>query len=421
MVNSDMRDIQKNNLSRFLLVGNGSYQNRGCEAIVRGTMEILRREFGSDISVKAGVFADAVTVSEQNAGEIDDALQSFSTHGAGPSLSLKWWAAQANKRLGTKFAPHTWCLRGPAGKSAVALELGGDNYSLDYGRPESLMIMDRFLQRQLPVVLWGASVGPFDADPEFAPRMFDHLRTLTGIFVRETESLNYLRANGVCDNVNLVADPAFLMESVEPTAEKIGFNLPQGAVGINLSPMIARFRSGWTSTSKLSEWLTFSADLVKSAATLKRPILLIPHVESYHPENDDFSFLKSLQHLTANQLPVPIHVLPRGLTAAELKWIIARCAIFAGARTHATIAALSSGLPTLSIGYSMKARGINKDIFDHLEYCLSVSDLNAACFAERLKVLFTNEGPIRDQLKTRIPEIQAKAMSAGNLLKILLH
>jgi hypothetical protein len=35
-------------LDHFILLGNGSCLNRGCEAIVRGTMAILRQAFGGD-------------------------------------------------------------------------------------------------------------------------------------------------------------------------------------------------------------------------------------------------------------------------------------------------------------------------------------------------------------------------------------
>ena len=34
-----------------------------------------------------------------------------------------------------------------------------------------------------------------------------------------------------------------------------------------------------------------------------------------------------------------------------------------GARTHAVIAAYSSGVPTLALGYSVKAKGLAEDIF----------------------------------------------------------
>lgn len=50
--------------------------------------------------------------------------------------------------------------------------------------------------------------------------------------------------------------------------------------------------------------------------------------------------------------------------------------MFIGARTHATIAAYSSCVPTLVVGYSIKARGIAKDLFGTDEgYVLPVQAL----------------------------------------------
>ena len=46
----------------------------------------------------------------------------------------------------------------------------------------------------------------------------------------------------------------------------------------------------------------------------------------------------------------------------ELKGIISKCRFFVGARTHSTIAAYSMGIPTLVVGYSVKARGIARDL-----------------------------------------------------------
>ncbi len=413
-----MANILSRRSPQFLFVGNGSYQNRGCEAIVRGTMEILRREFGPNIRAKAGIYASANIVREQNATEVDAAVKSFCLDGVGPRWSRMWWAIQANKFLGTSFVPQRLQLAQNLPGVCAALEIGGDNYSLDYGRPERFMQMDKFVQkREIPVILWGASVGPFDADPVFAPPMFEHLRRLTAILVRESASQKYLQANGVVGNVNLVADPAFVMRPVEPAAARIGFRMPDDAVGINLSPLLARYRSQNPADLDLEKWLRFCVGLVKSAANLKRPILLIPHVEADWPGNDDFGFLQSLCDSVVNEVPVPVRVIPRGLGAAELKWVIARCAVFAGARTHATIASLSSHVPTLSIGYSLKSQGINHDIFGNQDYCISVDELKVGNFVERLEKLIDNNSQIRAHLASRIPLIQAKAFSAGPMLR----
>lgn len=404
----------------FLLVSVGSYRNRGCEAIVRGTMKILRHEFGAKARACAGIVGSREVVTPQIASEVDPAISAFAlTPPGGPRWSLRWCATQANQRFGTAFHPHIKDLKREVRSAAAVLEVGGDNYSLEYGKPVYYIAMDRYLKSlAFPVVLWGASIGPFDADPVFARRMFDHLRSLSGIFVRETDSLNYLRDNGVSENVHLAADPAFVMDPVEPPAKKIGFALPDNAIGINLSPMVAFHRGQRPADVDLNEWLTFCVDLVKAAAALKRPILLVPHVGSPDPGNDDFALLQAVCKAVADN--VSVQVLPHALSAAELKWIIARCAVFAGARTHSTIAALSSHVPTLSISYSMKAKGITRDVYGHLDQCIHVSELTKENFTEGLRVLIAGEPAIRAHLRSRIPEIQARALAAGAMLRKIL-
>ena len=62
--------------------------------------------------------------------------------------------------------------------------------------------------------------------------------------------------------------------------------------------------------------------------------------------------------------------------AEELKGFIARCKYLVAARTHASIAAYSSKIPTLVVGYSIKAKGIAKDLFGTDEgYVVAVQSL----------------------------------------------
>ena len=106
--------------------------------------------------------------------------------------------------------------------------------------------------------------------------------------------------------------------------------------------------------------------------------------------------------------------------AAETKWIISRMALFAGARTHSTIAALSSGIPTLSFAYSIKAQGINRDIFDHTDYCMEPTDLDAEGIASRITSMLDESAAIRRDLGGRILGVQRAALSAGMGLKHLV-
>jgi len=107
-------------------------------------------------------------------------------------------------------------------------------------------------------------------------------------------------------------------------------------------------------------------------------------------------------------------------SAAETKWIISRMAFFAGARTHSTIAALSSGIPTLSFAYSIKAQGINQDIFGHTDYCMEPTDLGAEAVANRVTSTLANSAAIRSDLAGRIPERQRAALKVEVGLKHLI-
>ena len=62
----------------------------------------------------------------------------------------------------------------------------------------------------------------------------------------------------------------------------------------------------------------------------------------------------------------------------ELKYIISKCSILVAARTHASIAAYSTCVPTLVIGYSVKSKGIAKDLFgDYRNYVISKDELTS--------------------------------------------
>jgi len=401
--------------ARFLFVGNGPYRNRGCEAIVRGTMEILSGIW-PDVSAQAGVMAAPGTVAAQQTAETDPRVTNFSVSHVGKRLTRKWWLAQANKRLGTSFQHHTLDLEGHFSGVRAAMQLGGDNYSLDYGQPWDYIAVDRYLQKHgIPVFLWGASVGPFDSDPEFAPVIHAHLKTLDGIFVRETRTQAYLASHGIEKNVHLVADPAFVMVPAVPKDAAVRSLVSDQTIGINISPLVARF----SSADGVEEWRAKSAEMIIACARRTGcPILLIPHVASPLPQEDDYAFLANLRDMTEREAGVPVNIAP-ALGAAELKWLIGQCRAFAGARTHSTIAAMSSGVPTLSLSYSVKAIGINQDVFGHQEYCQSVKTITPAQFADIMGRMIDDNEAIRADLAARLPAIRERARSAGHILENL--
>lgn len=299
----------------------------------------------------------------------------------------------------------------------AVLAVGGDNYSLDYnGRPIVCTALDDLaISRVKPLVIWGASVGPFTRDPAYEKYIIEHFRKVH-ILARESLTVDYLNRQGLLDNVHLVADPAFLLEPTETTGQRLDISLDEGAIGVNISPLMARFAGVET----LDGWVAKSASLVESIIRKTgRSVYLIPHVSGSRASCRDHAFLCKVAGLL-NGTRARVFVVPDTLDAAETKWVISKMDIFVGARTHSTIASLSSYVPALSLGYSIKSRGINRDVYGHTNYCLQGEDISADIVTDRISQMLSNRRSIIEQLKASIPRMRENALNAGAILKKIL-
>ena len=108
--------------------------------------------------------------------------------------------------------------------------------------------------------------------------------------------------------------------------------------------------------------------------------------------------------------------------AEELKGYIARCRFFIAARTHASIAAYSSCVPTLVVGYSVKARGIAHDLFGTYDnYVIPVQSLaNDNHLTNAFEWIQQNEQQIRQHLTEFIPRYSNQTYNANKILESLL-
>lgn len=396
----------------FLLVGNAPYTNRGCEAIVRGTTRILDDAFGRTTRYLAASFGEAAVLAAQAAQEPAERIEHRHLEFV-PRLSLGYAKYRFSRLTGAKLDFDVHRLPFVSADFRAALEIGGDNYSFDYGQPNGFMMLDDSLRRRrLPLVLWGASVGPFSSDPAFERRMIAHLRQFALIAVRESRSLGYLRSCGL-ENVELVADPAFVMEPMPFE----GLVLPPEFLGVNFSPLQARSAVG----GDLGRWTAYCAECIdRLLASCELPIVLIPHVASRDPANDDWSLLERVVRRVA--APDRVTAIATQYSAAAAKWVIGRATAFVGARTHATIAALSQGVPTLSLAYSTKAWGINEDLFGHHDFCLDFRRLVPVDrIAESVGGLLRERQAVRRRLEEQLPAIKDRAFQAGRLLRARLE
>ena len=407
----------------FILAGNGPYTNRGCEAIVRGTTKILREHFKDPRFLCVTHIQSEEQFRRQCLEEVDPAITHLRSHRMNKKQALRnlWkpetWLYAYRSRFdpaALKYQVYREMLPHLDDATAV-LSVGGDNYSLDYGVPRLFTGLDDIvLEKKKPLAIWGASVGPFDTMPDYEQYMSRHLREVPGIFARESVTIDYLKSIGVTENVYPVADPAFVMDPVKPEGIEDVLPLDEEAIGLNLSPLMAKYVTG----GDLKAWASKAASIIEGVAkTTEMPVYLIPHVTN--PTSNDHEFMQRALSLITDRNGNITLISPE-YNAAETKWIISQMAFFAGARTHSTIAALSSGVPTLSFAYSIKAQGINRDIFGHTNYCMEPTDLDAEGVADQVTSMLDKSAAIRNDLAGRLPGVQRAASHAGMGLKHLI-
>ena len=105
-----------------------------------------------------------------------------------------------------------------------------------------------------------------------------------------------------------------------------------------------------------------------------------------------------------------------------MKYIISQCCFFVGARTHATIAAYSSCVPTLVVGYSVKARGLARDIFGTENgYVIPVQKMKSEeDLLHVFKPLWNKREEISLYLKKIIPSYCERVWEAKSLVEKIL-
>ena len=195
-------DIQETDHPLFILAGNGPYANRGCEAIVRGTVKILRAHFNNPRFVCFSHFSDDAQYQDQCKHETDPSIIHLQQSRLTKIQALQnFWKPQirayiSEYLLNRRFPVNRFysSLIPYIGNADAVLSVGGDNYSLDYGIPAAFTALDDLIiENKKPIILWGASVGPFSVRPEYERFMGMHLNKVSGIFARESLTIDYLK------------------------------------------------------------------------------------------------------------------------------------------------------------------------------------------------------------------------------------
>lgn len=377
---------------KYFLFDHAGCLNRGCEAIIRGTVKIISSADG-DASFRLASYRPE----DDTALCLDTVkMESRELTGAEKLISaLNVKLAHSERYAFSKmYSP----VVNYGNDYDICLSVGGDTYC--YGDNASVREITAQLHKKgKKTVLWGASVGAEDLSAE----KINGFKNFDAVFAREPLTFELLSKFVDKDKLFMFADPAFCLER-EDLPLPDGFE-EKNTLGFNLSPLVADKNPALVDAC--TDFLKYVID------NTSLQIALIPHVTE--KGNDDCTVLDEIYDRLGN--PQRVVKISGTLSASQYKGYIARLRYFIGARTHATIAAYSNAVPTIVLGYSVKSRGIAKDLFGEEKFVVdSLSLTSADVLINEFRKLTAQEAEIVSQLKAAIPEKIKSSMAAGEQL-----
>ena len=378
-----------------VLYMHGGSGNHGCEAIVRTSAKLL----GSPKNVVLW----SLNKHEDEIYGVADHVEKIITSEELRRFSPGYFEALFRRRILRQSDANMNVFLRETFQNNIAISIGGDNYCYPWSAQQAVELNHTIRKYAHATVLWACSIDPEAITPQIQ-------KDLAGYsLITAREPITYELLKEINPNTIRVADPAF-------TLDRVDLPLPEGfingnTVGINVSPLIMDYGPKScliiANYEKLINYIIDNTDM---------NICLIPHVVWEY--NDDRTPCRLLYDKFKHTGRICII---NGGNATELKGYIARCRFFVGARTHATIAAYSSCIPTLVLGYSVKSRGIAQDLFStDTNYVLPVQSLKTGFdLTNSFRWLVTHESIIQRTLCEVMPEyIELAKRGAAALLQL---
>ena len=405
---------------RILILGSNAV-NKGAEAMLRTVMA----ELGDRIPNASFYIGDHRARQWHAEGLVD--------------LGMPYVPAEPGNRLATlaKLAPR-W-LRAPEGAvywlrrrdqlayldaltTVVdgAVDVSGFLFSDQRGMAGEplLPVVEMFAHKRKPFVFLPQAWGPFDT-----PRVRSLTKRVIDAsalsFARDDVSRAHIDGLEATGRVEQAPDIAFLFRA-SPDGRRlvaeIGLDPDRPIVAISPNMRVYERTGGEGSNNLYGQALN---QIARSFLAQQVQVLLVPHEILPPVENraDD----RYLCRLIADAIgSTDVAAVTVDRSAEDLKAMIGVCELMIGSRFHALIAALSSGVPTVAIGWAHKYPELLGE-FGLEEYVLDHSNLSVDALADLVAAVWTDRSSLRTRLLDTLPSVKARSAKAFDLTRDALY
>lgn len=389
---------------RVMLTGTYSSANKGDAAMELAMIGALRREAPDVDVVVSSPFPD-----------LDRPVYAPTTVVGCHRRDLLGFVQVLVALLGRLLGRPRWLLRGTElealADTDLVVDLSGDMLTEDYGVLVAVSHYLPLLQARalgVPYVICAQSVGPFRWTRPLAHWL---IRGASAVTVRE--SITAERLARVRPDLERTADMAMLLE---PDEGRLPPGLASGdtgtpVLGVSLSSLVANTHEG--GPEAFVDAVVRGLERVLAAHPHR--VLLVAHVTGPSIAKDDRVIAREVAALLGDRAEVAdVDLHPAGIKA-----LIADSDVFLGARMHANIAALTSGVPVVAIGYSHKTRGIMRE-FGQDDLVVDAARLEPGVLSDRLLTAIRERGERAATLRSRRDPLRQAAHRNVRLVLELL-
>lgn len=391
-------------MNHTVLCGHTGSDNRGCEAIIKSTVQLLKEN---------GISSDIATFAPEE--DIRAGLDKL-----GRLIPYKGYQKKdiipriyncAAKRLlhneypGESFRQKEVFTAVKQAGSAVVV--GGDTYCYSRNARMPSYCVNTFAKKnRLQSFLWSCSINGEKIDRE----MVEDLKKYTMIFPREQLTYQNLLNVGIPEEkLFRMSDSAFALET-EP------IDLPEDFTNVfayNPSFTLCNCENG----ARIAQNRVALLKYILKETDMK--IALIPHVfkKNY---GDLATCLELEKELNA---PDRVYVVNGNYSCGQLKEVIRRCCVLFAERTHASIAGYSQCVPTFVVGYSVKSLGIATDLFGTTQDRVVPRELltQENTLLNCARRFLDQEAQIRQQLTKTVPSYMQMTRNGAKALCQILN
>lgn len=316
-------------------------------------------------------------------------------------------APDTEKRHGVRALPITSMHKDEVMRELKKLDLfilGGGGILFDGIVEQFLRDVTWALELNIPVMIYAISAGPL-RQPESRKLVAEVLNKVKIITVRDSETKRMLHDLGVTQEIEVTADPAFLIDSQSLSKENLkkeGINSDEPLIGMSVrEPGLA---APDLNIDHYHTLLANAADFMVERYNAQ--ILFIPMEARLDPQQSHAVISKMSNAQKAS-------VLKGEYTAAQILGLAKNMEFAVGMRLHFLIFAAMQNVPFVPLPYASKVQGLLQDLAMPIT---PIEEWNSGKLCAVIDRAWDSKKRLQKQLEIKAPLLKEKAKQTSKIL-----